>query len=537
IGASHLVQVPVADGASEFVNLLIQPDFTVLSGSAVYIAGITIALVASLETLLNLEAVDALDRYQRRSDPNRELLAQGVGNLVCGLVGGLPVTAVVIRGSVNVQAGARTRLSAISHGVLLLVFVAMAPALLNRIPLSALAAILLVTGFKLASPALFRSMAGQGRAQFLPFVVTVLAIVFTDLLIGIAIGLANATAFILYSNVRRPLRRIKEQHVGGEILRIELANQVSFLNRAALVRAFDEVPAGGHVMIDATQTDYIDPDVLGLIQDYAHRTAPARGVFVSLKGFKSQYEQLEDRTQFVDYTTRELQRQLDASQVRKVLEEGNERFRTGNTLTRDLARQMQQTSEAQFPMAAVLSCIDSRTPAELLFDLGLGDIFSVRIAGNVAREKVLGSLEYACVVAGAKLVLVLGHTSCGAVNAAVDLADVEGSISEATGCDNLDVLIRAIQASIPTDVEAPTKESPSHERSAFADEVARRNVLATIGKIRHESPALERLIQSGKIGILGALYDVRTGRVEFMPPGDDVPALRGAQDEGSAPAA
>jgi len=534
IGSSHLVQVPVANGASEFVGLLVQPDFSVLRESTVYLAAITIALVASLETLLNLEAVDALDPEQRRSDPNRELLAQGVGNLTCGLIGGLPVTSVIVRGSVNIQSGARTRLSTIFHGILLLVCVALVPTVLNLIPLSALAAILIVTGFKLASPALFRAMAGQGRTQFLPFVVTVVAIVFTDLLIGIAIGLANATAFILYSNARRPLRRFKEQHVGGELLRIELANQVSFLNRASLMHALDEIPTDGHVMIDASQTDYIDPDVLSLIQDYAHQTAPARGVLVSLKGFKSRYEQLEDRMQFVDYSTRELQSQLTAAKVWDLLEEGNERFRSGNPLTRDLTRQMEFTAEGQYPMAAVLSCIDSRTPAELLFDLGLGDIFSVRIAGNVAREKVLGSLEYATVVAGAKLILVLGHTSCGAVNAAVDLAGIEGSIADATGCDNLDVLIRAIQASIPTDAPKPAKDAVQHEKNAFADEVARRNVLSTIAKIRLESPAIEKLIQSGQIGILGAIYDVRTGRVDFMDPAPDVPALA---DRRATPAA
>jgi carbonic anhydrase/SulP family sulfate permease len=529
IGPSHLVQVPVAGGPSEFVGLLVQPDFSVLTGSAVYVAAVTIALVASLETLLNLEAVDALDPHQRRSDPNRELLAQGVGNLTCGLVGGLPVTSVVIRGTVNIQSGARTKLSAVLHGVFLLGFVAIAPGLLNRIPLSALAAILLVTGFKLASPTLFREMAAQGRAQLLPFVVTVGAIVFTDLLIGIAIGLANATAFILYSNVRRPLRRFKEQHVGGEILRIELANQVSFLNRAALMNAFDEVPGGGHVMLDATDTDYIDPDVLGLIQDFAHHTAPARGVQVSLKGFKSHYEQLEDRMQFVDYTTRELQAQLDAAKVLRLLREGNERFRTGRPVTRDLTRQMEATSSAQYPLAAVLSCIDSRTPAELIFDLGLGDIFSVRIAGNVAREKVLGSLEYASVVAGAKLILVLGHTSCGAVNAAVDLFGIEESIKEATQCDNLELLIHTIQDSIPVDrVKSADAWESKDEKAAFADEVAYRNVRAMLKKIREESPAIDRLVREGRVGLVGGIYDVGTGEVEFFHPGDDVPALAGA---------
>lgn len=525
IGPLHLVQVPVMDQASDVAELLPRPDFSVLGQPALYLAAITIALVASLETLLNLEAVDALDPHQRRSEPNRELLAQGAGNIVCGLAGGLPVTSVVIRGTVNVSSGAKTKLSTIFHGALLLVCVAMVPGLLNRIPLSALAAILLLTGFKLASPALFREMAAQGRAQLLPFVVTVVAIVFTDLLIGIAIGLLNALAFILYSNLSRPIRRFEERHVGGTVLRIELANQVSFLNRAALMNALDEVPSGGHVLLDASDTDYIDPDVRSLIDDFAHHTAPARGVHVSLKGLKDHYEQLEDRTQFVDFTTRELQAQLDARKVLGLLREGNERFRTGRPLERDVHRQLRQTSEAPYPMAAVLGCIDSRTPAEVVFDLGLGDMFAVRIAGNVAREKVLGSLEYACVVAGAKLILVLGHTGCGAVASAVDLYGREASVKEATGLDNFEPLANAIQESIhlePAQVAVPRSEQ---EFRSFVDDVTRRNVEAMVRRIRSQSPAIEDMVRAGRIGILGAMLDVGTGEVEFFEPEADVPAL------------
>ena len=337
--------------------------------------------MASLETLLNLEAVDKIDPRQRTSPPSRELLAQGIGNVVAGLVGGLPVTSVIVRSSVNINAGGRTKLAAIVHGVLLLVSVVLLPAWLNLIPLSCLAAILLVTGVKLASPALVKQMWDEGRYQFVPFAVTVVAIVLTDLLIGVLIGLAVSIGFILSSNVRRPIRRIVEKHLGGEVVRIELANQVSFLNRAALVRALDEVPRGGHVLLDAQSTDYIDPDVLDLIRDFKEQTAPARGVEVSLLGFRSKY-QLQDQTQYVDYSTRELQSALTPQQVLQILKDGHERFRTGRRLTRDLGRQVNATADGQHPLAVVLSCIDSRTPAELIFDLGVGDIFSVRIAGQ-----------------------------------------------------------------------------------------------------------------------------------------------------------
>ena len=375
IEPSHLVQVPVADSLAGFVGFLQSPDFSQWSNPAVYTAAVTIAAVASLETLLNLEAVDKLDPRQRTSPPSRELLAQGIGNVVAGLIGGLPITSVIVRSSVNINAGGRTKLATIVHGALLLVSVVFLPAWLNLIPLSCLAAILLVTGVKLASPALVKRMWDEGRYQFVPFALTVVAIVLTDLLIGVLIGMAVSIGFILRSNVRRPLRRIVEKHLGGEVVHIELANQVSFLNRAALARALDEVPRGGHVLLDAQSTDYIDPDLLDLIRDFKEQTAPARGVEVSLLGFRSKY-QLRDQTRYVDYSTRELQAALTPQQVLQILKDGHERFRTGRRLTRDLGRQVNATAGGQHPLAVVLSCIDSRTPAELIFDLGVGDIFS-----------------------------------------------------------------------------------------------------------------------------------------------------------------
>src|SRR5690606_31740876 len=160
------------------------------------------------------------------------------------------------------------------------------------------------------------------------------------------------------------------------------------------------------------------------------------------------YPALEDRIQYVDFSSREVQDSLTPQRVLEIFQEGNERFRNGNRLTRDLGRQVDATAAGQFPMGVVLTCIDSRTPSELIFDLGLGDIFSVRIAGNIARDKVLGSMEYSCAVAGAKLILVMGQTSCGAVNAAVDLICSHKTAAEATGCVNLDSLITEIQLSV-----------------------------------------------------------------------------------------
>lgn len=515
IEASHRVEVPVSKSAMDFVGFLQFPDLSKLLNPAVYSAGLVLALIASLETLLNLQAVDKLDNDHRVSPRNRELFAQGIGNICSGLIGGLPVTSVIVRSSANVYAGARTKLSAIFHGVLLFVCVLLLPGLLNLIPKSCLAAILLVTGFKLVNPKVFAEMWREGRYQFVPFLATLLAIVFTDLLYGVLIGLGISLAFILNSNMRRPVRRVVEKHLSGELTRIELANQVSFLNRAVLDQALREIPPHGHVLLDASSTDYIDPDVLGLIREFRDEIAPTRDVRVSLKGFREKYN-IENQSQFIDHTTRELQDQLTPELVLGILKDGNERFRTGKQLTRDFSKQVLSTAAGQHPIAVILSCIDSRSPAELIFDLGLGDIFSVRVAGNVISPKVLGSMEFGTAVAGAKLILVLGHTSCGAVGAAVKFANASQSVSEATGCTFLEPIVRDIQQSMDgTTVQGISQMSPE-ELSNFVDGVARQHVLRCVKDIVKESATIRRLVAEKRLAVVGAIYNISTGQIDFM---------------------
>lgn len=514
---THMVRVPVANSAEEFFGFLTHPDFTQWAKPAVYMAAFTLAAVASLETLLNLEAVDKLDPQRRTSPPSRELIAQGAGNVVCGLIGGLPVTSVIIRSSVNINAGARTKWSAIFHGALLLSTVALLPVWLNMIPLSCLAAILLVTGIKLASPKLIRGMWNEGKVQFLPFATTVVAIVLTDLLIGVVIGLAVAILFILWGSVKRPIRVIEEKHLGGTVTRIELANQVAFLHRAALAAALDAVPAGGHVLLDASGTDYIDADILALLRDFREGTGPARGITVSARGFRDKY-QMDNRIQYADYSSRELQEAVTPEQVLQILKDGNERFHTGQRLTRDLGRQVEATAAGQHPLAVVLSCIDSRTPAEIVLDLGVGDIFVVRVAGNVTSRKILGSVEYGCAVAGAKLVLVLGHTRCGAVNAAVNLACSGKTAADATGCQHLDFIVTAVQKSLDEPTCRAAAHMPEAERAALSDDVARQNVMRSVADMTGESETLAALARDGRIMVVGAMYDVATGKIEFLPP-------------------
>ncbi len=515
INGEHLVDVPVAQSLLEMRGFLTFPDWSAWTHYSVYVSSITLCIVATLETLLNLEAVDKLDPWQRQSDPNRELVAQGVGNIVCGAVGGIPVTSVIIRSSANINAGARTKLSTITHGSVLLLCVSLLPSMLNMIPISCLAAILLVTGFKLASPKLVRELWSEGLYQFIPFVVTVVAIVLTDLLIGIAIGLAVSIAFILSSNIRRPVRRVFEKHIGGEVQRVVLASQVSFLNRAALNNIMNEAAQGSHILFDARNTDYIDPDVLSMLKDFKSNVGPARGISVSTIGFRNKY-QIHDDIVYVDYATRSLQEKLTPQSVLEILMQGNERFRNGQRLTRDLGRQVEQTSAGQHPLAVILSCIDSRTPSELIFDLGLGDIFSVRVAGNVVSPKVLGSIEFACAIAGAKLVLVVGHTRCGAVKAAVQASAQPQSAAQVHGCEHLETVVRDIQRAFAPPESNWFASLDDAALEAYANQVATQNVLQSVAAIRSQSRTLAGLCDEGKIAVLGALYDVSTGRVHIL---------------------
>jgi carbonic anhydrase/SulP family sulfate permease len=511
INNEHLVQLPVTNSLWEFFKLFKLPNFIHLLNPDVYVSAIIISLVATLETLLNLEAVDKIDPLQRTSPPNRELIAQGVGNILCGLIGGLPVTSVIVRSSVNINSGARTKLSAVIHGVLLLLSVMLFPVFLNKIPISCLAAILLLTGYKLASPMLFINTWKQGWYQFLPFIITLLAIVLTDLLEGVLIGIGVSICFILYSNLHKPLKHVYEKHISGDLIRIELANIVSFLNKASLSRLLSEIPSGGHVLFDARQTDYIDPDVLGIIQEFKETTAPVRKIKVSLQGFKEHYEMADDVLD-IDFSSREVQDKLTPADVMEILKEGHRRFMKGHRLARDLGSEVTATAAGQFPIAVVLSCIDSRTPAEIIFDLGVGDIFSVRIAGHVPRDKVLGSIEYGTAVAGAKLVLVMGHTRCGAVTSAVDLYFAKKTAFEATGCEHIDLLINEIQKSIPENAVNPGQEN----RLKYADEVAEKNVLHSVEYLRQHSKTLRSLEESGKIAIVGGIYDVVSGEMKFL---------------------
>ena len=268
INSDNMVSIPVAADLNGFVNQFTLPNFAEIANPKVWIVGITIAVVASLETLLCVEATDKLDPQKRVTPTNRELRAQGIGNIVAGLIGGLPVTQVIVRSSANIQSGGKTKTSALIHGLLILVSALLIPNLLNKIPLASLAAILLMVGYKLAKPTLFKQMFGQGYGQFIPFTITVLAIVFTDLLVGIGIGMGVAIFYILLNNMRNPYIMKETHDKEKKHYRIVLAEMVTFLNKAQIMKELNSVPDHSELLIDASNTSYIEHDALEVISDF-----------------------------------------------------------------------------------------------------------------------------------------------------------------------------------------------------------------------------------------------------------------------------
>ena len=266
--AEHLVNVPVANSSSEFISFFNFPDFSALNNVLIWKTAIVIAIVASLETLLCVEATDKLDPEKNVTPTNRELKAQGMGNLISGLIGGIPITQVIVRSSANIQSGGKSKLSAVFHGFLILGFVGFIPELLNLIPRASLAAILLMVGYKLAKPSTFKQMWNAGMSQFLPFIITILLIIFKDLLWGVSIGLVVAVFEILYINYKKPYQINIDDAEEGQVHHISLTENVTFLNKASIMKTLDNIPDGTKVIVDATRTTYIHPDVEEIIDDF-----------------------------------------------------------------------------------------------------------------------------------------------------------------------------------------------------------------------------------------------------------------------------
>jgi len=298
ISPEHLVSVPTPDSVSAFLGQFSLPNFAAITNPQIWVVAFTVALVASLETLLCVEATDKMDSEKRVTPTNRELLAQGVGNVCAGMIGGLPITQVIVRSSANIQSGVRTKLSAILHGCFLLIFVISIPGILNMIPLAVLAAILLQVGYKLAKPALFFKMYELGWKQFIPFTITVLGIVFTDLLVGIGMGLAVGVVVILIKSYQNS-HFLHKQEGGNGVgkIKMTLAEEVTFFNKGAILRELDGLPEGSYLELDVTKTRYLDHDIIEILDDFSYK-ARLRNITIKLI---SERGAIENPPSYIEY--------------------------------------------------------------------------------------------------------------------------------------------------------------------------------------------------------------------------------------------
>jgi carbonic anhydrase len=321
--------------------------------------------------------------------------------------------------------------------------------------------------------------------------------------------------FILNSNLRRPVRKIKEKHIDGDLLHIELGDQVTFLNKASLEGALREAPRGSRLLIDARRTDYIDPDVLSLIREFKEKTAPAFDIAMNLTGFRDIYE-LSDKEDTVDFSILEARDKLTLTQVQEILKSGNRRFVEGHPLDRSLMKSRIPKHDASKAIAAIVSGIDSQTPVEMIFDLGIGEAFVIRMPGVVHGPQAVGGVEYAVSVGGAKLVVVMGHADSSLLSLAIENAGSAENKAHASGCASLEGVLDEIAVSIDPQHARSFPQMSEKEQGDYLDQLARRHVKRMADQLVTRSDALRRLQQSGQIQVVTAMFEPTTGAVQFI---------------------
>lgn len=324
------MNIPKVDSIRTFFTF---PDFSGYSDPKVWTTAFTIAIIASISTLLNIEATDNIDKLNRRTPPNRELIAQGIGNTLSGLLGGIAITSVIVRSSVSIEAGAQTKLSTIIHGFLLLLSVLFLSSIINLIPLASLAAILLVVGYKLASISVFKSLYKRGWNQFLPFVLTVIFIVLTDVLTGVLIGSALSIFYLLRSNYYNPFYIENIKYVQDEVIKLELSNEVSFFNKASIKNTLWSVPDNSKLLIDASFTSYMDPDVVDIIKEFQTRALVDHNIEVNVIGMKDSYL-LGEEIDFYKKTKAEIKAKTNPKEILAYLKEGSTTYASRNLMSR-----------------------------------------------------------------------------------------------------------------------------------------------------------------------------------------------------------
>lgn len=496
----HLVNIPEIDHISQLITF---PEFSSITNPNVWGVAITITLIASLASLLAIEAADELDPHKRNTPPNRELIAQGIGNTLTGLIGGIPITSVIVRSSVNINTGAETKMSTILHGVFLLVSVLFLSSILNLIPLSSLASILLVIGYKLASWDVISTMFKKGWNQFIPFIVTIVAIIVTDLLIGIFIGTLVSIFFLLRSNYHNAFFIENTKVFKGETIRLELSNEVSFFNKASIKNTLWNVPDNSTVIIDATFSSYIDNDVLEIMEDFKNTYTKEHDINLSIVGLKEQYSLGKD-LEFIEGEIQESKKKSTPSEIYEYLKEGNQRYVDGKLVSKRLRNKDLMDFINAPPLATIVNCIDMREPLNVLMNTGIGDLIPIRMAGNLADEEVIRSIEVACRKQGAKFILFMGNSSNNIYAEALQ--------EYAHGKESY--LIPLIHEAVKENkISRSTLESEGIFDSV--DLITRWNIKKSKERVVQYSGFLREEISRERIGMASAFFNRSNGKIEF----------------------
>ncbi len=503
VAGSQLVNIPNVEDFSSFLTF---PDFSAIGNIQVWTYAFTIALIASIASLLAIEAADNIDPHKRRSPPNRELVAQGIGNTLAGLIGGIPITTVIVRSSVNIEAGAETKLSTIIHGILLLASVLVLSSVINLIPLASLAVILLVVGYKLASVAIFKGMYSKGWTQFIPFFVTTIAILVTDVLLGVLIGTASSVFFLLRGNYFNPFHIEESTKTSKKkTIRLELSNEVSFLNKPAIKKALWDLPQHSKVIIDATFTTYVERDVLEILDDFQNTFARENDIEVTVIGLKESYL----RKSPINPVSSQIARKSELSTPKDILGylmDGNQQYVDGNLVSRRLKNKELLDFIKDAPLAAVINCIDMREPLNMLLNTDIGDLIPLRAAGNLLGDHLILSAEIACRKQGAKLILLMGNSKNSFIREALK-AHLEGSGS----------YLHPLLKPALTSGEFSEKELGNGDIKVLADEITLWNLEESKKRIFNQNDYIREQVRLGNIGLCSAFFDRKTGKIEFSP--------------------
>lgn len=513
----HLVNIPEFDGITGFVNEFQFPNWSAFTKPAVYVYAILICAIASIESLLNIKASEKIDKQHRHCAKDRELIAQGTGNTIAGLIGAIPVTSVIVRTTVNVQSGAKTKASAILHSVFLFIAILAITDILNRIPLASLAAVLIYIGYKLTTPKLYKTIYKQGWDRFIPFITTIVGILIFNLLIGVLIGLLVSLLLILKVNSQVRIDIIKEKYPNGTVCRLILPQQITFLSKAALIQEFDSLPKGCRLIIDATYCDFIDKEILELIKELRKHRAANKSIILNLIGFKAKYN-IQNQINFITVTAYKTKTSLHPYQILSLLREGNERFAKRYPLKKNNTIDAKYNPRQQLPLAVVVGCIDTHVPIETIFDMGFGDLFCISVAANLPSPDIQENLEYACNIAGIKLIIILGHTPCGVIETVYKQDQTPNEFSAITNT-LLPIIKKAEKASIQ---DVPYK--------ALLHKIITYNLAQTIIEI-YNNNKLKKLIDNQNVGIIGGIYDLKTRKVTFQDLKSELTELTNEKDE------